>query len=250
MSEIFDRHGIRHLSPSALALWKSDPALYVGKYMLRWSDDAGPNAWLGNAVEAGLTAWLYKRDIAIAKEAADREWLNKSQGDVSEDVEAVKARIMPMLCMAIEATRGINDAPTSSQAKVECWLDGIPVPIIGYTDLEWADSIVDLKTTKAMPSTPRADHVTQMAVYWRGRDRAKSCSLLYVTDKKHAVYRLEPEDMERALDDLRATARTLMRFLSRVRDGHDAIALLPADTTGYRWSDNLRERLNAERMAA
>ncbi|MBK8246157.1 MAG: PD-(D/E)XK nuclease family protein [Gemmatimonadetes bacterium] len=250
MTTAFDRHGIRHLSASALNLWKSDPALYAGKYLLRWSEDAGPNAWLGSAVEAGLTAWLYKRDIATAKEAADREWLNRSQGDVSDDVEAVKARILPMLGMAIDATRGVNDTPTSSQARVECWLDDIPVPVIGFTDLEWPDSIVDLKTTKAMPSSPRPDHVAQMAVYWLARGREKSCSLLYVTDKKHAVYRLEPEDMERALDDLRSTARTLERFLSRVRDGHDAIALLPADTTGYRWSDNLRERLNAERMAA
>jgi hypothetical protein len=250
MTTAFDRHGIRHLSASALNLWKSDPALYAGKYLLRWSEDAGPNAWLGSAVEAGLTAWLYKRDIATAKEASEREWLNRSQGDVSDDVEAVKARILPMLGMAIDATRGVNDTPTSSQARVECWLDGIPVPVIGFTDLEWPDSIVDLKTTKAMPSSPRPDHVAQMAVYWRGRSREKSCSLLYVTDKKHAVYRLEPEDMERALDDLRATARTLMRFLARVHDGRDAIALLPADTSGYRWSDNLRERLTAERMAA
>lgn len=249
MTTAFERHGIRHLSPSALALWKSDPALYVGRYLLRWQDSAGPNAWLGNAVEAGLTAWLYKRDIATAKEAAEREWLNKTQGDVSEDVEAVKARLSPTLSIAVQAM-GTAPIPTAAQARVECWLDGVPLPFVGYTDLEWPEAIVDLKTTKAVPSTPRPDHVCQMAIYWQARNREKACSLLYCSEKKSLTHRLEPADMEQALSDMTATAKTLERFLSRVRDGHDAITLLPADTSGFRWSDGLREQLNAERMAA
>ena len=245
----FERHGIRHLSPSALGLWKNDPALYVGKYLLRWKDDAGPNAWIGNAVESGLTAWLYKRDIATANEAAEREWLNKTQGDVSDDVEAVKARIAPTLAVAIQAI-GQAETPTAAQAWVECWLDGVPLPLIGYTDLEWPDAIVDLKTTQAVPSVPRPDHLGQMAVYWLARGREKGCSLLYCSDKKFAVHRLEPDDMEAALADMATTARTLERFLSRVRDGRDAIALLPADTSGFRWTPPLIEALNVERMAA
>jgi len=245
----FERHGIRNLSPSALGLWKNDPALYVGKYLLRWKDEAGPNAWIGNAVESGLTAWLYKRDLAAANEAAEREWLNKTQGDVSEDVEAVKARIAPTLAVAIQAV-GQAETPTAAQARVECWLDGVPLPLVGYTDLEWPDAIVDLKTTKAVPSAPRPDHVCQMAVYWLARGREKGCSLLYCSDKKSAVHRLEPDDMEVALADMATTARTLERFLSRVRDGRDAITLLPADTSGFRWTPPLIEALNAERMAA
>ena len=84
MTTAFDRHGIRHLSASALNLWKSDPALYAGKYLLRWSEDAGPNAWLGSAVEAGLTAWLYKRDIATAKEAAERREYEEAKARVEQ----------------------------------------------------------------------------------------------------------------------------------------------------------------------
>lgn len=249
MTDAFAKHGIRHLSPSALALWRNDPALYVGRYLLKWQDSVGPAAWLGNAVEIGVASWLYKRDIAQAKAAAEMEWLNKSQGDVSDDVEVTHARLPAMLAMAIQAF-GDRLVPTSTQARVECWLHGIPVPIIGYTDFEWAEDIVDLKTTKAVPSTPRADHLIQMAVYWRARSHDKACRLIYVTEKKSAVYLVEPDEMEVALVELETTARTLERFLSRVRDGRDAITLLPADTTGFRWTDDLRTQLNAERMAA
>lgn len=245
----FEKHNIRHLSPSSLALWRTDSALWVGRYLLRWQDPAGAYAWLGSAVEAGVSSWLYKQDTAQAKEAADQEWLNKTQGDVSDDTEAAHARLPAMLYQAICAFDG-KPIPTSTQAKVECWLDGVPVPLIGFTDFEWPAEIFDLKTTKAMPSTPRPDHVIQMAVYWNARDRKKDCFLAYATEKKNAVYPVAVEDMEAALVDLQATARTLMRFLSRVQDGRDAITLLPADTTGYRWNPQLIEQLNAERMAA
>lgn len=249
MTDAFSKHGIRHLSPSSLALWRTDSALWVGRYLLRWQDPAGPYAWLGSAVEAGLSSWLYKRDPEQAKAAAEQEWLNKTQGDVSDDVEVAHVRLLPMLDQAIKAFAD-KPLPTSTQAKVECWLDGVPVPLLGYTDFEWPEAIYDLKTTKQCPSSPRADHVIQMAVYWEARARKKEVSLVYATEKKHAVYSVAHEDMEAALVDLAATARTLMRFLSRVQDGRDAITLLPADTTGYRWNDTLRTYLNAERMAA
>ena len=70
----FERHGIRNLSPSAINLWRANPALYVGKYLLKWRDDAWLNAWWGDAVEAGLASWLYKRDNALALDAARRQF--------------------------------------------------------------------------------------------------------------------------------------------------------------------------------
>lgn len=245
----FEKHGIKHLSPSSINLWRSEPLLWCGRYLRRWRDDAGPNAWLGSAVEAGLNAWLYKRDLAMALPAAEMEWANKVQGEVSDEIDVSHARLPAMVERAIEAFTE-HPTPTSYQAKVECWLDGLPVPVHGYTDWEWPEDIVDLKTTKACPSAPRPDHVMQVATYWQARSREKACRLVYVTEKKHATYLVEPDDMEAALKEMRLTALSLMRFLSRVHDGRDAIALLPADTTSYRWNDNLRALLDAERLAA
>lgn len=245
----FARHNIRHLSPSSLTLWRQEPCLWALRYLRGVKDDAGPNAWLGSAVESGLSSWLYKRDMAGALYAAKQEWANKTQGEVSEDITAAEARIPSMLAMAIQ---GIGDrpTPTSAQAKVECWLPGIDVPVIGYSDFEWSETIVDLKTTKSLPSSPREDHVAQVAIYWEGRQRKKSASLLYVTDKKSATYTVGENVLTAALDGMAETARTLARFLDRIRDGRDAVAMLPAATDGYRWSDNLRARLAEERAAA
>lgn len=244
----FEKHGIKHLSPSSINLWRSEPLLWCGRYLRGWKDDAGPNAWLGSAVEAGLNVRLYKPDCGFddALVVAAQEWLNKTQGEVSDEIDAAHARLAPLLARAIEA---FKDAPipTSYQARVQCWLDDVPVPLSGFTDWEWPDAINDLKTTKACPSAPRPDHVMQMGVYWSARGREKACRLVYVTEKKHAVYTVEPSDMEAALAEMRASARALMRFLHHMPSGLAAVNALAGDTSSYRWTDNLRARLAADR---
>lgn len=245
----FEKHGIRHVSPSSLNLWRADPALWALKYLRKARDEAGPNAWLGNAVESGLSAWLYKRDMKGALDAATQEWSNKCQGEISDEITVAATRLPAMLAMAIEEFAGLP-TPTSTQAKVECWLDGVPVPVFGYTDFEWPDLVRDLKTTKALPSSPREDHIAQMAIYWQGRQRKKQMALSYVTEKKRATYTVGDNELATALAEMTVTARTLMRFLDRVHDGRDALAMLPSATDGFRWNDNLRQLLAEERRAA
>lgn len=249
MTNAFEKHGIRHISPSSLVLWKNDPCLWAGKYLRKWKDEAGPNAWLGNAVESGLSAWLYKRDMKGALDAATQEWSNKCQGEVSDEITVAATRLPAMLAMAVQGA-GDRGIPTSTQAKVECWLDGIGVPCNGFSDFEWTDEIIDLKTTKAMPSSPREDHVAQMAIYWQGRQRKKVARLLYCTEKRTETYTIGDNELATALADMTVTARTLARFLDRVHDGRDALAMLPASTDGFRWNDNLRNLLAEERRAA
>lgn len=243
----FERHGIRNLSPSAINLWRANPALYVGKYLLKWRDDAWLNAWWGDAVEAGLATWLYKRDAALALDAARRAWEGRTMGEVSEEIDAKWAEVGPALDMA-KTLFPDHPPPTSFQAWVECWLDGIPVPIRGKTDFQWPDAVDDTKVTGRLPSEPKPDHIGQLAIY--ARATGKPVFVSYVTTKKAARYAITPEMVADGLAAMTETARTLMQFLGRVRDGHDAITLLPTNPDDYRWNDTLRERMNAERMAA
>jgi len=48
--------------------------------------------------------------------------------------------------------------PVSRQHRVEIWLDEIEVPIVGYADYVYEEFVLDLKSTFALPSYPRADH--------------------------------------------------------------------------------------------
>ena len=65
-SDPFERHGIDHLSPSSLRLWRDAPAVWIGKYLLRAPDEVGPGAWRGKAVEAGVDQLLYGQQAGAA----------------------------------------------------------------------------------------------------------------------------------------------------------------------------------------
>jgi len=144
----FERHGIRHLSPSSLNLYAVNPCLWVGKYLGGWKDDMGPAGHRGSAIESGLDYWLFQRDAKTAEVKALAHYAELTQGQADDEYEAERANIGPMLSQAITA---LKDAPTpvGRQLKVEHWANGCEVPIIGYVDYLWEDHGLDLKTTAA-----------------------------------------------------------------------------------------------------
>ena len=123
--------------------------------------------------------------------------------------------------------------PRRRQLRIEHWLDGVQVPLIGYLDFAFSSDIdVDLKTTRACPSSPRGNHVRQVALYRAARGRRGG--LLYVTGKRLAYFEIGDQDAETALDDLRAAALSLSQFLGKVRNADEALACLPYNPDDFR----------------
>jgi hypothetical protein len=232
----FDRHGIRHLSPSSLSLWTANPALWVGKYLLRWKDDGGPAMFRGTAVEAGLSAWLHG---ASSEHATDTAWGNfemNAQGQADDEWQQAREEIAPMLEQAIRALSGRHDSRPFMQKKVQHWVDGLPVPVIGYLDFQWPEiEVLDLKTTNRIPSSPKPDHAAQVGLYCRCERTAGR--LLYVSKSKSASYTLSEEEASAAFEPMIRAAKSLQYFLSHARDGNDALRMLPINTDDFRWSD-------------
>ena len=230
----FQRHGVSHLSASSLNTWRANPTVWALKYLEKIRDEYSPAAWRGKAVEDGLTAVLHGRDGAgVAQTAFEANAL----GEASDEVEAERKLVAPMLAQAIKWS---PPSPLlAAQLKIEHWFDGVPVPVVGYLDYVFeCGTIVDLKTTKACPSSPRNDHVRQVAIYRAARKAPGS--VLYVTHAKHACYPIGDNEMQEALDGLRADALALERFLSVVDSAKDALHMLPLNTDDYRVSDAIK----------
>lgn len=226
----FARHGIKHLSPSSLNMWRNSPGIWTLKYLLRIEDGGSPAMWRGSAVEAGKAAMLrgvtMPEAVKIARDLFDQE----AAGEVRDDIASERVIIEPMLaqCARWQAPGPLN----ASQLKVEHWIhDAISVPVIGYLDFGFDGIDVDLKTTKAMPSAARPDHVRQVSLYRVARNRRGA--LLYVTPKKMAQYEVDDAAMNTALAGLRADALSLSRFLSCHADAESAVRSLPMDTEHY-----------------
>ncbi len=226
----FARHGIKHLSPSSLNLWRNSPGIWALRYLAKITDDGSPAMWRGSAVEQGMAALLRGVAMPEALKIA-RDWFDQeAAGEIRDDIASERVILEPLLlgCSLWMAPGQLN----ASQLKVEHWIsDAISVPIIGYLDFGFDGIDIDLKTTKVMPSAARPDHVRQVSLYRAARNRRGA--LLYVTPKKHAQYEVDDAAMNAALAGLRADALSLSRFLASHQDAESAVRSLPLDTDHY-----------------
>lgn len=234
----FEKHGIKHLSPSSLNLYAANPCLWVGRYLKAWTDEFGPAAQRGTAVETGLDVWLYQRDAKLAEVTALENFAFHTQGQADQEYEDERANIAPMLAQAIIA---LKDAPIpiARQLKLEHFANGVEVPIMGFLDYIFEDYGLDLKTTKACPSSIKADHGRQVAMY--SAAKGKPWKVLYVTPKKFALHVLTAEDADVHLRDLERQARAVRHLLNRSIDADDAARFFAPERSDFRWSPKLLE---------
>lgn len=225
----FKRHGIEHLSPSALNCWRAAPGVWALRYLGKLKDDGNAAMWRGTAVENGMAAILRGADMPTGLSAALQSFDLNAQGEIAEEISEERELIAPMLkqCLLWQAPSPLN----ASQLKVEHWFEDVPIPVVGYLDFAFEGIDVDLKTTKACPSSPRSDHVRQVALYRVARKRAGG--ILYVTGKRQQYFDVDSHSMEAALNDLHADALSLMSFLSRVDSAREAIQSLPMDRSHF-----------------
>lgn len=238
----FERHGIKHLSPSSLNLYAANASLWVGRYLMGWQDEFGPAAARGTAIEAGLDLWLFDRSkCKEAERVALANFADRTGGLADDDHEAERANIVPMLQQAIAALEGAP-VPVGRQFKIEYFANGVEVPLIGYCDYIFPDYILDLKTTKACPSSIKADHARQVALYSAARN--KPSRILYATGKKFALYDLTPDNQAVALRDLERMARAVRHLLKHSETAEDAAKFFAPEPSDFRWSPKTFEAAN------
>lgn len=236
----FARHGITHLSASSLNLYRNEPALWTLRYLHGARDDAGPAAWRGSAVEAGVD-WFCMRPDDKPEECINKmlqRFELDASGEATDDIEKERAALCDFLKVATVAFKPFGQ-PVARQLKIEHRLDGIEVPVIGYVDYTFADSLLDLKTTWRLPSSPKPDHKIQVALY--AKETRKAPSLLYVTPKKSQVFGPETIDVDAAYRDLCRAARAVRTLLEMTDDAKSAAQMFCPNFESFYWSDELKE---------
>ena len=233
---VFERHDIQHLSPSTCNMFAASPAAFVLDKVFKRKGKVGPAAHRGTAVEAGVAKGLLEgapegECVREAEQTFSR--LTALSGDPRRDKEA--AALADMVKFGLKELQPYG-APSSAQGKVEWKIEGVPVPMIGFYDFEWANHniVVDLKTTHALPSKISTSHARQVALYkaCMGLPDARIC---YVTSKKSAVYHLEnAEDHLRALESI---ARSISAFLSISEDPKELARTVVPDVDSFWFGD-------------
>ena len=107
--------------------------------------------------------------------------------------------------------------PDEYQERVYCDGSkfGLKYPIVGFLDFSYHknyDMVVDIKTTKRVPTVANSDHILQQALYWKLTGETRRFALLYASDKRVNFIEISKQDLERAW----ATILFNMKFIERL----------------------------------
>ena len=119
------------------------------------------------------------------------------------------------------------------QRRIEVEVPGCPIPVIGYTDFDFEDVIVDLKTTTRLPSAISAAHRRQGAIYSRASGN-RGVDFIYLTPKKAARYQLENSDQDWL--EVCETAHRLLRFLDKFETREEVASVVIPNFDTFWWS--------------
>lgn len=231
----FEPHGIDHISVSQLNLWAAAPGIYVMERLLGHKTPVGAAAHRGSAVEAGVIAGLMGASLNEAIDTANAVFTERTA--LSSDPRRDKERdsLAGMVERGIELL-GPWGKPDRTQVRKEWQMDGIAVPVLGFSDAEYDEHglIVDLKTSHALPTTIRTSHARQVASYV-GAGSNLTGGVAYVTSKKSALYQLENASAHVAA--LTRMAHSLQNFLAISADGQELASLLTVDTDSFYLAD-------------
>jgi len=236
----FKNHGIERLSASSLNTWLSSPGIWGLRYLAGFKDETAAAAARGLAVEGAMLMLLHGAKLDDATKSALDAFEANMSGEITDEIDAERALIAPMLeqCLRWKKDQSI----LGSQIKIEHWFDGVSVPLIGYIDFTFENHpLLDLKTTKRIPSVPNPAHARQVSLYMTARQERGS--LLYVSKKDKAYYEITEPQREESLAQLHSAAISLERFLSHFDTAEDAIRALPMDIDNFRFSDQAKLKL-------
>lgn len=245
----FERHNISHLSASQINCWLAAPSLWVLEKLLKHRGGMGCAAHRGTATEAGVSAGLFDPTlsvedcVAVALPVYDK--LTALNGDSKREAE--RALIPGMVAQGLALrSHGAPIRPNNGdQHRIEIRLEGVSVPIVGFLDWEFADEVIDLKSTSRVPSAMSEPHLRQASIYKTSR-MGKRVRFAYVSDKKIEKHTLTREQYDASIRQIVGAAQRLERFLGLSNDAAELAALIPHSTDTFFWSDPATRAKGAE----
>ena len=232
----------RH-SFSSINKFKHNPSEWLVHYGLGLRSPSSPAMVRGNLAEFGAY-YKIKRGMAQKNdehfEKLIRHKFNKNHffepyKEISNAIEIAKKFEDKLY------ERQLRDIISYQKEKVES-IQGIKYPVRLFTDFEYDNLIVDLKSTLRLPTKPKVDHLRQQALYSVLHD--KPIALLYASPKKTFWYDLTKEDVKEGYTELLRDFKSLENYIDMCNNNiEDAIKITPLNTdpSPFYWDNNIKK---------
>lgn len=245
MNDPFTHHGVTHLSASSINEFIQNPS----RWLLRVSgfrDNSGvPAMWRGKAVDQAITSALLDDltddEAMMQANATYQEDLKQAQYESKainqKKVDAEADAISRYLKIALPHYRSLGK-PIASQKKIKLEFEEIPVPIIGYLDLQYEGVVRDIKTVSRLPSRVPLTVCRQLAIYAKAENNLPLVDYIHSTKTSSQVVVMGVPDVEGHIKVVRQAANSMKRLLSVSTDIKEVAQLLMPDFDDWRWSDS------------
>lgn len=244
----FERHNLKHTSPSQINMWAEAPSAWAARYLFNKKFSFGVAPMIGTLTEALVADVLCGGSFQASLEGAKKEFNRQTAIGFSEKD---RARIDDIEAMAVQALdilkpygepEFIQKITGREQQKIELKCNGPDwvMPVIGFLDFVYPKEglIIDLKTTLRCPSKMSPPHARQAAVYSKAKGNM-ACKMLYVTPKKSALYGVD--DVSAVLAEVKSILTRQEAFL-RLHDKETIQKIIPINAASFYWNNDAHIR--------
>ena len=244
----FEVHGIKHLSASAINGFITNPASWILK-ISGHRIQSNPAMWRGSVVDNVISS-SFQWDMPIEKKLhraivnAELEYDTMFEDNSSSynydlaKVDQEKENLKRYLEVAIPFYSKLGK-PLECQKRIEVEFEDIPVPIIGYIDLQYEGITRDIKTTGRLMSKIPATICRQLSLYAYAEDSTPYADFIHVTKSKAEVVSMEITDVENRVNELQRASLAMMNVLSYSDDINQVASLYYPDFDDWRWSNGI-----------
>lgn len=225
MNNPFEPYGMEYFSPSSINKFRRDPAKWLVN-IAGYKDAAfSPAMSFGTCVEKGITVGcMTSAPLSVCVDAANKEYEriheNINNADLATPYDFAKCKEKQnQLERVLEAIIPLYQKfgkPVAEQQRVEVDV-GLPIPIIGYIDMLYDDTVRDIKTTGVQPKV-RNDYERQLSLYATATDLPPYIDSIYVTKYKVEMHTFKVQNVEKHFNDLVRIANKMMNLISKSHD--------------------------------
>lgn len=250
----FEMHNIEYLSATSINEFITNPARWVLTYVGGYRDSFGsPAMWRGIAVDDVICKAVYenlsvKQCQTLAKEIFDEKMIKAQDEKISFDLEKVSKErdlLNSYIDIAIPHFRELGE-PIDTQKRIVLEYDFLPIPIIGYLDLQYEGVVRDIKTVNRLP-TKMLDTVSrQLSIYAAAENCVPIIDYVHVTQTKQQVVTTPVQNVDMHINEVKRACMSMMNVLSYSNDVNGIAELFFPNFDDWKWSN--KEKQEAKKL--
>ena len=241
----FEAYDIEHFSASSINTYIQEPAMWVFRYLYKNKGTGNPAMWRGTTVDE-ITGDALNNTKSI--DILIQEGLSRYDGlynyyldkiDIDTKKYEKERSLLPLYVeTAVNFYRELGK-PISYQKKVSLQFEELPIPIIGYIDLQYEGTVRDIKTLQSLPSVIPPSVCRQLSVYAKAEDSNALVDYVYITSKKAEVVTMPVDNVDEHIAVVKKVAINIMNLLSYSNDINQIANLFYPNYDHFMWSNPL-----------